>query len=172
MKNYINIGKLVATHGVKGALVLKHDLGKKTSFKGLKAFFLEEMPGSFLPYFPIDVKIKNEQEVLIEFEGILTKEKAATLVPKQVWLEESDFKKYAAVNAPISLLGYMVYDKGIAIGEVLEVIEQPHQVMCRIQYLEHDDILIPIHEDSLLKVDKKAKKLLLDLPDGLIEAQI
>jgi ribosomal 30S subunit maturation factor RimM len=44
--------------------------------------------------------------------------------------------------------------------------------MCRIQYQEHDDILIPIHEGSLLKVDKKAKKLLLDLPDGLIEAQI
>jgi 16S rRNA processing protein RimM len=80
MKNYINIGKLVATHGVKGALVLKHDLGKQTAFKGLKAFFLEELQGSFLPYFPVDVKIKNEQEVLVEFEGIITKEKAATLV--------------------------------------------------------------------------------------------
>ncbi|HSF45637.1 MAG TPA: hypothetical protein VLA58_06480, partial [Chitinophagaceae bacterium] len=133
MTNYINIGKLVATHGVKGTLVLKHDLGKKTSFKGLKAFFLEEMQGSFLPYFPVDIKIKNEQEVLVEFEGIITKEKAATLVPKQVWLEESDFKKFAAVNAPISLLGFMVYDKEEALGEVLEVIEQPHQVMCRIQ---------------------------------------
>jgi 16S rRNA processing protein RimM len=172
MKNYINIGKLVATHGVKGALVLKHDLGKKTSFKGLKAFFLEEMPGSFLPYFTVDIKIKNEQEVHVEFEGILTKEKAATLVPKQVWLEEADFKKFAAANAPISLLGFMVYDKDLALGEVLEVIEQPHQVMCRIQYKEHDDILIPIHEGSLLKIDKKAKKLMLDLPEGLIEAQI
>ena len=172
MKNYINIGKLVATHGVKGALVLKHNLGKKTSFKGLKAFFLEEMPGSFLPYFPVELKIKNEQEVHVEFEGVVTKEKAATLVQKQIWLEESDFKKYAAVNAPISLLGYTVYDKTEALGEVLEVIEQPHQVMCRIQYQDHDDILIPINEGSLVKVDKKAKKLLLDLPDGLIEAQI
>jgi len=172
MKNYINIGKLVATHGVKGALVLKHDLGKQTSFKGLKAFFLEELQGSFLPYFPVDVKIKNEQEVLVEFEGILTKEKAMTLVQKQVWLEESDFKKFAAVNAPISLLGFIVFDKDESLGEVLEVIEQPHQVMCRIQYKEHDDILIPINEGSLLRIDKKGKRLLLDLPEGLIEAQI
>jgi 16S rRNA processing protein RimM len=97
------------------------------------------------------------------FEGIITKEKAATLVPKPIWLEETDFKRYAAVNAPISLLGYMVYDKETVLGEVLEVIEQPHQVMCRIQFMEHDDILIPIHEGSLLKIDKKAKKLLLDL---------
>ena len=44
--------------------------------------------------------------------------------------------------------------------------------MCRIQFGKHDDILIPINEHSLLKVDKKNKKLMLDLPDGLIEAQI
>lgn len=172
MKNYISIGKLVATHGVNGALVLKHDLGKKTTFKELKAFFLEDLPGSFLPYFPVDIKARSEEEVLVEFEGIITKEKAARYVQKQVWLEESDFARYAAANAPISLLGYTVYDGTEALGEVLEVIEQPHQVMCRIQYKEHDDVLIPVNESSLVKIDKKEKRLMLDLPEGLIETQI
>jgi 16S rRNA processing protein RimM len=172
MKNYISIGKFVATHGVNGTLVLKHDLGKKTSFKELKAFFLEDLPGSFLPYFPLDIKARSEEEVLIEFEGITSKEKAARYVQKQVWLEESDFSKYAAANAPISLLGFMVYDGDEALGVVLEVIEQPHQVLCRIQYKEHDDVLIPINEASLVKIDNKTKRLLLDLPEGLIETQI
>jgi ribosomal 30S subunit maturation factor RimM len=44
--------------------------------------------------------------------------------------------------------------------------------MCRIAYKKHDDILIPINEQSLVKIDKKGKKLFLDLPDGLIEAQL
>lgn len=162
----------MATHGVNGAVVLKHDLGNKTVFKDLKAFFLEDMPGSFLPYFPTDIKARSEEEVLVEFEGITSKEKAARYVQKQVWLEESDFSKYAAANAPISLLGFTVFDGKEALGEVLEVIEQPHQVMCRIQYKEHDDVLIPINEASLVKIDNKTKRLLLDLPDGLIEAQI
>lgn len=172
MKNYINIGKLVATHGVKGSMVLHHNLGKKTALKGLKVFFIEELPGSFLPYFPVDMTAKNDTDILLEIEGVLTKEKASTLVQKHVWLPEEDFKKYAAASAPIALLGYLVYDNSTALGEVLEVIEQPHQVMCRIAYKKHDDILIPINEQSLVKIDKKGKKLFLDLPDGLIEAQL
>lgn len=172
MTNYINIGKLVATHGVKGAMVLHHNLGKKTALKGLKVFFIEELPGSFLPYFPVDMKAKNDTDILVEIEGVITKEKASALVQKQVWLPEEEFKKYAAASAPIALLGYTVYDNGTALGEVLEVIEQPHQVMCRIRFEQHDDILIPINEQSLVKIDKKGKKLFLDLPDGLIQAQI
>jgi 16S rRNA processing protein RimM len=172
MPNYVNIGKLVATFGVKGEMILKHNLGKKTALKGLDVFFIEDLPGSFLPYFPQQLKIKSESELYIQIEGVESREKASVLLQQQVWVNETDFKKFAAVNAPISLLGYIAIDNGKELGEVLEVIEQPHQVMCRIQYGEHDDILIPINEQSLLKVDKKNRKLMLDLPDGLIEAQI
>lgn len=172
MTNYINIGKLVATHGVRGAMVLHHNLGKKTALKGLKVFFIEELPGSFLPYFPLDMKARNEEDILVEIEGIDSKEKATRLVQKQVWLPEEEFKKYAAASAPIALLGYQVYDGKKLLGEVLEVIEQPHQLMCRISYQQHEDILIPINEQSLVKIDKKGKKLILDLPDGLIEVQM
>ena len=37
MPEYFKIGKLVAVHGLKGELLLKHTLGKKTSLKGLQA---------------------------------------------------------------------------------------------------------------------------------------
>lgn len=172
MTNYISIGKLVATHGVKGTLILKHHLGKKTVLKGLKTMFIEELPGSFLPYFPTDIKAKSDTEILLEIDGVQTKEKAATLMNKQIWLTEEDFAKHADTSAPISLLGYWVIDGKRNLGEVLEVIEQPHQVMCRISFEGNDEILIPINENSLVKVDKRGKKLYLDLPDGLIEAQL
>ena len=172
MPNYISIGKLVATFGVKGEMILKHNLGKKTSLKGLTVFFIEDLPGSFLPYFPQQLKIKTESELYVQIEGLDTREKASVLLQQQVWVGEDDFKKFASVSAPISLLGFAVYDQGKKLGEVLEVIEQPHQVMCRISYGELDDILIPINEQSLLKVDKKNRKLMLDLPEGLIEAQM
>lgn len=172
MSNYVNIGKLVATFGVKGEMILKHNLGKKTALKGLSVFFIEELPGSFLPYFLQQVKIKSASELFVEIEGLDNKEKASKHLQQQVWVNETDFKKFASANAPISLLGFLAVDNGKTLGEVLEVIEQPHQVMCRIQFGEHDDILIPINEQSLLKIDRKNKKLMLDLPEGLIEAQI
>ena len=42
MAEYFKIGKLVAVHGLKGEVLLKHELGKKTSLKDLKAIFIEE----------------------------------------------------------------------------------------------------------------------------------
>ncbi len=168
MNNYFKIGKLAATFGVQGQLVLDHSLGKKTSLKGLETIFLEEKKDTFLPYFITDTKIKNDKEIYVSLEGIQSKEGARFLIKKEVWLSENDFKKYAAGAAPISLLGFMIVNNDEEIGEVIEVIEQPHQVLCAI-IIDGKEALIPVHEDSLKKIDKKNRKLYVNLPDGLLE---
>ncbi len=168
MENYIDVGKIVSTFAVKGELVLKHALGKKSSFKGTTVVFIEEKKNSFLPYFVESIKIKNESEVYLKLEGVDTKEQAQKLNAKPVWLKEEDFKRLAAKSSPISLLGFMVINEGEELGEVLEVIEQPHQVLCRID-LNGNEALIPVHEETLEKLDKKNKKLYVVLPDGLLD---
>ena len=80
---YFKIGKLVAAHGLKGELVLKHSLGKKTSLKGLQAIFIEEKKDSFLPWFIETTKIKNENEIYLKLEGVDTREAAMKLVTKR-----------------------------------------------------------------------------------------
>jgi len=168
MDNYFKIGKLAATFGLEGQLVLEHSLGKKTSLRGLENIFIEEKKDSFLPYFIESAKIKSEKEVYLKLEGISAKETARTLVKKEVWLQEMDFKKFAANAAPISLLGFMVIQGNEELGEVCEVIEQPHQVLCKIM-INSKEALIPVHEDSLEKIDKKNRKLFVNLPEGLLD---
>lgn len=46
MKEYIHIGRMVASFGLKGELILKHALGKKTILKAVEAVFVEENKGS------------------------------------------------------------------------------------------------------------------------------
>ncbi|RYG01119.1 MAG: 16S rRNA processing protein RimM [Chitinophagaceae bacterium] len=166
--NYCSIGKLVATFGVGGELILQHHLGKKSSLKGLETVFIEGLKDEMLPYFIESAKIKSEDEVYLKLEDVHTKEAARPFVRKEIWLEESVFQKYAGKSAPISLLGFHIIDNGVDIGEILEVIEQPHQVLCRIS-LEGKDALIPVHEDTLQKLDKKKKQVLVELPDGLLD---
>jgi len=168
MNQYFKIGKLAATFGVEGQLVLQHNLGKKTSLKGLETIFIEEKKDSFLPYFIASAKIKNDKETFILLEGIRSKEAAHFLVKKEVWLSEKDFKKSAAVAAPISFLGFTIINDKKELGEVIEVIEQPHQVLCAIM-IDAKEVLIPIHENSLEKIDKKNRKLFVNLPDGLLD---
>ena len=168
MNNYFKIGKLAATFGLEGQLILQHSLGKKTSLKGLEHIFIEKTKDSFLPYFIESSKIKNDTEVYIKLEGISSKEIAKSFIKKDIWLNENDFKKFSASAAPISLLGLIIVNENIELGEICEVIEQPHQVLCKILW-NGKEALIPIHEDSLEKIDKKNRKLFVNLPEGLLD---
>ena len=166
--NYCSIGKFVATFGVGGELILQHHLGKKSSLKGLETIYLEAAKDEMLPYFIESTRIKTEDEIYLKLEDVDTKEAARPFVRREIWLEESEFHKYAGKSAPISLLGFHIIDNGTDIGEILEVIEQPHQVLCRIS-LNGKDALIPIHEETLQKLDKKKKQIAVVLPDGLLD---
>jgi 16S rRNA processing protein RimM len=168
MTEYFKIGKLVAASGLKGELILKHELGKKTSLKGLQTLFTEERKDSFLPWFIEAVKIKNAEEVYLKLETINTREAAAKLTQKELWVTAADFKKLAAKSAPINLLGFTVVDKQQALGEILEVIEQPHQVLCRLE-INSKEVLIPLNESTLSKIDHAKKQVYVTLPEGLLD---
>lgn len=165
---YNSIGKIVASFGVNGEVLLRHALGKKTALKGLETIFIEMRKGEFLPYFIQVARAKNDAEIFLALEGVGSREAALLLNQKEVWLPEDDFKRYAAKTASISLLGYHIIHGGEDIGEILEVIEQPHQVLCRID-LAGREALIPVHESTLKKMDAKTKQVFLDLPDGLLD---
>lgn len=168
MTEYFKIGKFVSTFGLKGELALKHHLGKKTALKGLKAIFIEERKESFVPWFIESTKIKNDEEVYIKLEGINLPEQARKLIQKEVWLTEADFKKFSAKSSPINLLGYEIIQNGKLLGKILEVIEQPHQILCRIE-LNNKEAFIPLHEETLKKTDKKNQQVTVVLPPGLLE---
>ena len=168
MSQYFKIGKFVASHGLNGDLVLQHSLGKKTGLKDVKALFIEEQPGNFMPYFIEKAIAKTNDETWIKIEGIDTKESARKLTPKEIWLLESDFNQHTASSSPIAFLGYSMIDGETDLGEIIEVIEQPHQILCTILY-NGNEALIPVHEASLIKIDKKNRKVYVDIPEGLLD---
>lgn len=168
MTEYFKIGKFVSTFGLKGELILKHNLGKKTSLKGLKAVFVEERKQSFIPWFIENTKIKNEEETYIKLEGINVKEQAIKLAQKEIWIPQEDFKKFSAKTSPINLLGYEIIENEEVLGKILEVIEQPHQLLCRIE-INNKEALIPLHEETIVKIDRKKNQVTVSLPPGLLE---
>lgn len=168
MEAYVIIGKIVSTFGVKGEIVLQHHLGDGINPKKLQVIFIEEATGKFLPYFIKDIKIRSEKELLILLDGIDAPEKAKLLLKKQVWLPEQEVKSQASNDAPISLLGFQVFDKKKLLGKVLEVIEQPMQILLRLEY-KGSEILVPLNESTLINIDHKKEKITVDLPDGLLD---
>jgi 16S rRNA processing protein RimM len=168
LSEYIHIGKLAATYGLKGEFVLKHVLGKNSDFKNVEAIFIEEFKDTYLPYFHQKSVVKNISETIIKLEGVNTKETAAKLVQKKVWLQKKDFEKLVSKTAPVNLLGFIVLNNGEKLGEVEAVIEQPQQVLLQLT-MNKKEILIPLHEKTLKKIDRKKKQVHVILPEGLLE---
>lgn len=167
-EQYTRVGSIVGTYGTEGEIVLKHNLGKKSTFPGVESFFIEVSRGSYIPYFPLQIRSKNNEEVIIRLDAVASKEVAQLLLKKQVWLPESQVTKLAAKNAPISLLGYAVLNDKKPLGVVEEVIEQPQQILLRIE-IDKKEVLIPLNESTLEKINHPGKQVLVNLPDGLLD---
>ena len=168
LSGYLKIGKFVSAFGVKGELILQHNFGKKTALKGLKALFVEDRKGSFLPWFIESAQARSADEIVLRIEGISNREAALALAQKEVWLPEDMAQPFIAKSAPISLLGYIIIDDNKPLGPILELIEQPHQLLCRLE-LEGKEVLIPLHENSLEKIDHRKKEVRVILPEGLLD---
>jgi 16S rRNA processing protein RimM len=166
--NHIKIGKIVATFGVNGEIILVHNLGKKTVFKDIEALFVEKIKGSLIPFFISSNKSKTIEENYVLFEDIKSKEAAKMLIGKAVWLLQDDFKKLADKKSPIALLGYKVFNNKDEIGIVEEVIEQPHQILLTITY-KGKEAYLPMHQDSLVNINYKTNEIILNLPEGLLD---
>src|ERR1700730_17953280 len=168
---YRNIGKIVSGFGLKGEMIIQHHLGKKIAVSKIKVIFLEQKKEELLPYFVETVRKKGDDELYLKLEGIDSKEAASKYLRREVWMKEEEIHAHTQKNNPIGWVGYRVLDQGKDLGPILEVIEQPHQVLCRLE-IDAKEVLIPINEQTLQKIDHKTKALLLTLPDGLLEVYL
>ncbi len=169
--SYRNIGKIVSVFGLKGEMIVQHHLGKKIAISKFKVIFLEQKKEELLPYFVETARKKSEDDLYLKLEGIDTKEAAAKFLRREVWIKEEEMQAHVGKNNPIAWVGYDIMDQGKDLGPVLEIIEQPHQVLCRLS-INNKEVLIPINEQTLQKIDHKTRVLLLTLPDGLLEVYL
>jgi 16S rRNA processing protein RimM len=169
--SYRNIGKIVSGFGLKGEMIVQHHLGKKIAVSKIKVIFLEQKKEELLPYFVEAIRKKGEDDLYLKLEGIDSREAASKYLRREVWLKEEEIQAHTHKNNPIGWVGYRVVDQGRDLGPILEVIEQPHQVLCRLE-IETKEVLIPINEQTLNKVDHKNRCVLLTLPEGLLEVYL
>ncbi|HEX5552520.1 MAG TPA: ribosome maturation factor RimM [Chitinophagaceae bacterium] len=169
MSNYFNIGKIVATFGLQGEVILLHKTGTADALTGIKVLFIEEKKNSFLPWFIESVKVKNTEDLYLKLEGVDTREAARELIGKQVYLDEKNFAEKVNPDSVLYLLGFTVEDSQAGpLGAVAEVVEMPNGLLLKIYQNDHE-LLIPLNESTLQRMDRKSRTIYVRLPDGLLD---
>jgi 16S rRNA processing protein RimM len=68
------------------------------------------------------------------------------------------------------LTGYRILTpQNVILGSVTQLIENPGQLLLSVKTEEGRVILVPFHEDLIVKYDRKKKLIIMDLPEGLQE---
>ena len=163
----IRIGKIVATHGTTGNLIFTHFGGSGSWLKVGDPLMLELQKGSQIPYFASAVKAGKPGELIIGLEDVATVEAAKKLVGKAVWVEETKIVGLSK-HSPLLWIGFSVIDKTKGdLGPVTDVLQTGSQWLARL-VIEEKEVLLPLIEQMITKVDIRARKLHMDLPEGLL----
>src|SRR4051812_35079539 len=130
----IRVGKIVATHGINGSLILTHVVGKSTWLKKKHVLMVEMQKGSYIPYFIAQFKPNNEKEYIIEFEDVNRVETAKKLVTKQVYVDEAILADFS-LQSPLLWIGFKLVDKEKGeIGLIDDVVHSGNQWLARLTY--------------------------------------
>jgi 16S rRNA processing protein RimM len=164
----IRIGKIVATHGLQGAVVMTHIIGRSDWLKKDAPLFIELNKESYIPYFTLDFKAANNEEYIVNLEDIEQMEQAKKLIGKHVYVQEEILAEKAA-DSPLLWIGFEVTDrKHGKLGKIEDVMLTANQWLAQLTYKDKE-VLIPLIEQTIGGVSLKAKKLEVNLPDGLLE---
>ena len=160
----IKIGKVLKTHGYKGHLKIFIEEFYMNDFGDMSAIFINQ-----LPYFIQSKDINSNTQAIILLEDIDNKEKAHPLQNTTIFAKEDDITEIYVEESYDDFVGFTISDKTLGlIGEIAQVIELPHQFLAQV-FIEKKEILIPLNEDFILKIDENKKTIDMQLPDGLLD---
>lgn len=164
----LRVGKIVATHGLSGDIVMTHITGKKSWLKAGDVVFVALQKDSYIPHFVKRIKATNDKEITLQFEEMETVEAARKLVSREVYVKE-EMLLGAASDSPLLWIGFEAIDaqKG-SLGLIKDMYKTAQQWLATVE-VNGKEALLPIVDQTLGKVDLKKKQVFLNLPDGLLE---
>ncbi len=170
---YISIGKFRKAHGLKGELRLDVDEALLEDIQRAGYILVSEKNGH-IPYF-IEY-IRSPDMLITKLEGIDGPEQAATLSGREIFLKAADVTVTLEEDDGYGdlqyghLRGYAMLDQaGGLIGEIADVLEYPMQEIALVTGEGDLERLIPLNETFIAEIDGENRRVLMQLPDGMLD---
>lgn len=169
MKNQkIETGKVVGTHGVRGALRVQPWCDTPDFLCGFKVLYLKNKEG----YEAVKVKSSRPHGniVIMELDGITTIDMAETLRGKVLYLDRKSLNLDDDRYLICDLIGCEVYnvDNNELIGKITDVSKTGANDVWHITN-DKGEFLIPAIEQVVISVDVDAEKVIIKLLDGIFD---
>lgn len=169
-KDCTAIGYVQKPHGIKGEVIVVIDDEFVDSFDSAEYFFVE-LDGGLVPFFISEegLRYRNNESVIVKFDFVDSQDKAKELAGCKIFAFNRDLTEPEYPEIYSSLIGMKVFDKKSGeLGKISRIDDFSGNVVITVAN-PRAEILIPLSENIITKIDEKNKKLFLTCPEGLID---
>jgi 16S rRNA processing protein RimM len=166
-EKYYLLGRIIKTYRYRGELIFHLDVDDPQSYSDLEMVFINT-DQSLVPWFINEITIEKDR-AFAKLDDLENLEDARRFVGRELYLPVDKLppgkKKEFYFH---KVIGFRAVDESHGdIGIVTEILERPEQKIIRIMKGDKE-ILVPLTEEMISKIDSSAKILYLQTPGGLI----
>ena len=160
------IGRVGKPHGISGEVTLRFS---DDVFDRVDADYLVLMvDGILVPFFIEEYRFRSDEVALVKFEDIDTKDRASELTGCDVFFPRHLADAGDDVLTWSQIVGYDIVDvsSGKTIGRIEAVDETTINTLLELS----DGTLIPAADEFIEDIDHEERKLMMRLPEGLVNS--
>lgn len=167
LKKYLETGKIVGTHGVRGELRITPWSDSAESLTGLKTLYLHK---GEIPLHVVSSRVHKKQ-LLMVFKEVDSVEKADLLRNEILYVNRGDVKLSEGQYFVQDLIGLDVYDADsyIYYGVLTEVMQTGANDVYQVTSQDKKAYLIPAVPSVIRKIDFEKQQLLIRPVKGIFD---
>ena len=166
------VGYIIKPHGLKGEVQVFLDVDDPKQYKNMESVFVLQGQ-SLVPFFLLSMSL-NRDKAIVKFEDIDSIEMAKSIKGLELYmplgalpqLDGDDFYYH-------EIQGFLLKDEKLGdIGTVSSVLDAGHQLLIAVAHQSGNEILIPLSDELIVSLDKEAKLMVMNVPDGLVDVYL
>ena len=163
------LGKIVKKYSFKGELLAKLDTDEPELYEEMDSVFVN-LRNNLVPFFIEASQLHKSELLRIKFEDVDNEADADALLKCELYLPLEFLPKLEDDKFYFhEIIGFKVEDKNFGhVGIVKSVNDSTAQSLFEIDK-DGVEILIPMNDEFIVKVDKKKKTIFVETPEGLID---
>ena len=163
------LGKIAKKFSFKGEVLIYLDTDEPELYENMESVFVE-FNNNLVPFFIENSSLHKNDFLRVRFEDVNNEEEADRLLGAAIYLPLKMLPKLTGNKFYFhEVIGFEIEDQRLGVfGKIVAVNDSTAQPLFEVLNGEVE-ILVPMIDHFLVKIDRDNKKVVMDLPEGLIE---
>ena len=163
------LGKIAKKFSFKGEVLIYLDTDEPELYEDMESVFVE-FNKNLVPFFIENSNLHKGDFLRVKFEDVDNEAEADSIMGCEIYLPLNMLPKLEGNKFYFhEVIGFEIEDQRLGIfGKIVSINDTSAQPLFEV-INGNVEILVPMIDQFLIKIDREHKKVIMDLPEGLVE---